>query len=144
MLVTRRSSYDYCRKGPFSSIFFRALPSDPLMMSVECDTDGYVSWYTRVSKSVPILRSTHRYITIMYILKSIRVTTLDYGQHRTTSATSTTLSNKGEHCLPSPGIRTSELLFVSSVFLSSPDVHLSGGHNQETICFMLLEESPHM
>jgi len=45
----------------------------------------------------------------------------------------TTLGNEGEHCLPSLGIGVSEFLLVSSVFLRSPDIHLSGRENQETV-----------
>ena len=51
---------------------------------------------------------------------------------------SATLGNEGEHCLPSLGIGVSEFLLVGSVFLCSPDIHLSGRDNRETIGFMFL------
>jgi len=52
---------------------------------------------------------------------------------RVAITTSATLGNEGEHCLPSLGICVSEFLLVSSVFLRSPNIHLSGRDNQETI-----------
>lgn len=54
--------------------------------------------------------------------------------------TSVYLGNEGKHRLPFLGVGVPKFLLVGNVFLRSPDVHLSSGHDQEAIGFFVLLE----